>query len=77
MGYPLGAKYDKNAPFNEKTKKVSLCVSVTYHKDIEVEVEGNYDDVTLNYLAREKVYSMHKFMDDNEWTEDEFEVIEE
>lgn len=77
MGYPLGAKYDKNAPFNEKTKKVSLCVSVTYHKDIEVEVGGNYDEVTLNYLAREKVYSMHKFMDDNEWTEDEFEVIEE
>ena len=77
MGYPLGAKYDKNAPYNEKTKKVSLCVSVTYHKDIEVEVEGGYDEVTLNYLAREKVYSMYKFMDDNEWTEDEFEVIEE
>lgn len=77
MGYPLGAKYDKNAPYNEKTKKVSLCISVTYHKDIEVEVEGGYDEVTLNRLAREKVYSMHKFMDDNEWTEDEFEVIEE
>ena len=77
MGYPLGAKYDKDAPYNEKIKKVSLCVSVTYHKDIEVEVEGNYDEVTLNRLAREKVYSMHKFMDDNEWTEDEFEAIEE
>ena len=32
--YPLGAEYDTNAPFNEKTKKVSVCVSVTYHKDI-------------------------------------------
>lgn len=78
MGYPLGAKYDKNAPYNEKPKKVSVCVSVTYHKDIEVEVvEGGYDEVTLNYLAREKVYSMHKFMDDDGWTEDEFEAIED
>lgn len=77
MGYPLGAKYDKNAPYNEEKKKVSVCVSVTYHKDIEIEVEGGYDEVTLNYLAREKVYNMHKFMDDNDWYEDEFEVIEE
>ena len=76
--YPLGAEYDTNAPFNEKTKKVSVCISVTYHKDIEVEVvEGGYDEVILNYLAREAVYPMHKFMDDDGWTEDEFEAIEE
>ena len=36
--YPLGAQYDPRAPYNEKTKTVSVCVSVTYHKDIEVEV---------------------------------------
>ena len=76
--YPLGAKYDKNAPYNEVRKKISVCVSVTYHKEIEVEVvEGGYDEVTLNYLAREEVYPMHKFMDDDGWTEDEFEAIEE
>ena len=75
--YPLGAKYDPRAPYNEKTKKVSICVSVTYHKDIEVEIEGAYDESTLNYLARDEVYNMHKFMDDNGWTEDEFEAIEE
>lgn len=77
MGYPLGAKYHPDAPYNEKTKKISVCVSVTYHKDIELEVEGNYDDVTLNHLARETVYNTHKHMDDNGWVEDEFEVIEE
>ena len=75
--YPLGDKYDSRAPNNEKTKKVSICVSVTYHKDIEVEIEGAYDESTLNYLARDEVYNMHKFMDDNGWTEDEFEAIEE
>lgn len=75
--YPLGAQYDPRAPYNEKTKTVSICVSVTYHKEIEVEVEGAYDESTLNYLAREEVYNMHKFMDDDGWTEDEFEAIEE
>ena len=75
--YPLGAKYDPRAPYNEKTKTVFICVSVTYHKDIEVEVEGAYDESTLNYLAREEVYNMHKFMDDDGWTEDEFEAIED
>lgn len=76
--YPAGAKYDSRAPYNEVKKKVSVCVSVTYHKEIEVEVVGgDCDEVTLNYLAREAVYPMHKFMDDDGWTEDEFEAIEE
>ena len=56
-------------------KKLNLCVSVTYHKNVDVEVEGDYDYVTLNRSARNKVYKMHKFMDDDEWTEDEFEAI--
>ena len=73
----MGAQYDPRAPYNQKTKTVSVCVSVTYHKDIEVEVEGAYDECILNYLAREETYPMHKFMDDNGWTEDEFEAIEE
>lgn len=48
---------------------------MTYHKNVDVEVEGDYDYVTLNRLARNKVYKMHKFMDNDEWTEDEFEAI--
>ena len=44
---------------------------------IELEVKGDYDEVTLNYLAREATYNMHKHMDDLDWCEDEFEVIEE
>ena len=57
-----------------------LCCITTItntHVPEEVEVEGAYDDSTLNYLAREAVYPMHKFMDDDGWTEDEFEAIEE
>ena len=36
----------------------------TYHKNVD-EVEGDYDCVTLNRLARNQVYKMHKFMDDD------------
>ena len=57
--------------------KINVCVSVTYHKEIELEVKGDYDEVTLNYLAREATYDMHKHMDSLDWCEDEFEVIEE
>ena len=77
--YPLGAKYDKRAPYNKEieTKKVSVCVSVTYHTDIEVEVECPYDEVDLNYAVIEATYDMHSHMDKLGWHEDEFEVIEE
>lgn len=79
-GYPMGAQYDPKAPWNqEPPKKVSIpiCISVTYHKDIEVEVTGDYDEVVLNQLARKAIYNTHKHMDDNNWVEDEFVVIED
>ena len=39
--YPRVPKYDQEHLIMKKTKKkVSVCVSVTYHKEIEVEVEG-------------------------------------
>ena len=52
--YPLGAKYDKKAPYNEKPKKVSVCVSVTYHKDIELEILRLFKK---NDLLNKKIYS--------------------
>lgn len=78
-GYPMGAQYDPKAPWNKEPEvtKVSICISATYHKYVELEIKGDYDEVTLNYLARQAVYDTHKHMDDNNWTEDEFEVIEE
>lgn len=41
-GYPLGAQYDRNAPYNEKENpevEVTVCVSVTYHKTMKVKVK--------------------------------------
>lgn len=77
MGYSLGAKYDENAPHNEKPKKVQVCVSITYHKTIEVEVNGTYDKVALCNLVEDIIYPDTYALDSNGWFEDEFEIIEE
>lgn len=53
--------------------KVPVCVSVTYHKDMEL--EEDFDTPDLYEASREKLYKMHKFMDDNLFQEDEWEVI--
>ena len=75
--YPLGAKYDNNAPYNEKTKKVQVCVSITYHKTIEVEVEGSYDKTTLYNLVEDIIYPDTYTLETSGWFEDEFELVEE
>ena len=78
--YPLGAKYDKNAPYNQpipRKEEVEVCVSVTYHKTLKVTVKEDYDNVDLNNAAQEKVWDDLKRLSDNGWYEDEFEVVEE
>ena len=75
--YPPGAEYDVNAPFNEVRKKVQVCVSITYHKTIEVEVEGSYDKTTLYNLVEDIIYPDTYALDSNGWFEDEFEITEE
>lgn len=78
--YPLGAKYDRRAPYNQplpREEEVEVCVSVTYHKTLKVTVKEDYDSVDLNNAAQEKVWNDLKRMADNGWYEDEFEVVEE
>lgn len=78
--YPLGAKYDRRAPYNQpppREKEVEVCVSVTCHKTFKVTVKEDYDNVDLNNAAQEKVWNDLKRMTDNGWYEDEFEVVKE
>jgi hypothetical protein len=49
-GYPLGAENDPRAPYNQpdpKKIKVKVLASVTYSKELEVEVEEGYTDADL------------------------------
>lgn len=46
-GYPLGAQYDPNAPYNEKPlpeKEVEVLVSITLSKTFKIKV-SNYSEV--------------------------------
>lgn len=78
--YPLGAKYDRRAPYNQplpREEEVEVCVSVTYHKTVRVRLNEHYDTPDLYDAAQNEVWNDLKRMTDNGWYEDEFEVVEE
>lgn len=77
MDYPLGAKNDPRAPYNEVCHTVSVCVSVTYHKTIDVEVYGAYDIDALTEVAKYEVENDVLPLEQNGWIQDEIEVVEE
>lgn len=72
----MGAKDDPRAPYNEKTTTVSVCISFTCYKYIDLEVTGSYDEYTLKQLADEKTYEERQVLWEKGWEEDEFTTIE-
>lgn len=74
--YPLGAKYDSLAPYNQTIKTVSVCVSFTCYQNIEIEVEGPYNEDTLKEIVDELTYEERQQLWNKGWEEDEFTVIE-
>lgn len=76
-GYPLGADYDRNAPWKEKDAYVDATVSITYHKTVRVKLNEHYDTPDLNDAVQNEVWDDLKRLSDNGWYEDEFEVVEE
>lgn len=89
--YPAGAEYDPNAPWNQvdpEPKKIEVTVSITLSKTVEVEVTDyivkedsdedgnriiNYDfsKCDLKQAVRDQI----TLPNDNDWVEDDFEVI--
>lgn len=72
----MGAENDPRAPYNQKSKTVSVLVSFTCYKTIDVEVDGPYDEFTLKELADEATYEERRRLWAEDWEEDEFTVIE-
>lgn len=89
--YPAGAEYDPNAPWNQvdpEPKKIEVTVSITLSKTVEVEVtdyivkedsdeDGNriisydFSKCDLKQAVRDQI----TLPNDNDWIEDDFEVI--
>lgn len=89
--YPAGAEYDPNAPWNQvdpEPKKIEVTVSITLSKTVEVEVtdyivkkdsdeDGNriisydFSKCDLKQAVRDQI----TLPNDNDWVEDDFEVI--
>lgn len=69
-----------NAPYNQPIPekiKVSVCISNTLHKTVEVEVEEGYDDYMLKQAVYEQIFTPFELLEDKGWIEDELEIIEE
>lgn len=85
--YPPGAYNDPDAPWNEKTEKVSVTVSITMSKDFTIEVPDDIalDEETLKYYVEQQIYlpqeaGLHidsKLIanDLSDWYVDDFTVI--
>ena len=83
--YPAGAD-NEDAPWNEKTKKILVTVSMTISKDVEIEVPEQYDPEYLQEYVEDQVFLPgnwygyqydHKVANDlADWFIDDFTVIE-
>lgn len=78
-GYPLGAQYDKRAPYNETKPdmvNVDVCVSLSIHKNMTLKVPEGYDESALRDAVESRIAATLEYLyDDNDWNEDEFEVV--
>ncbi len=87
-GYPLGAQYDKRAPYNQpepKKVKVNVCISVTYSKSVDVIVDENYTNEDLrdavedmgilpNYILQECQNELIADLEENNWLTKQYDL---
>lgn len=83
--YPAGAD-NEDAPWNEKTKKILVTVSMTISKDVEIEVPEQYDPEYLQEYVEDQVFlpgNWYGYQYNNkvandlaDWFIDDFTVIE-
>ena len=80
-GYPAGAEFENNCPWNEKSKEkieVDVTVSVTYSKTLKVVIEEGYElpdlieavqemKVLPNDILKERVDALNEDLETNDW----------
>lgn len=75
--YPIGAGEDSLAPFNEKTKTISVTISMTISKSVNIEADTslNLDKYELKRLVEEQIEL--PIDNDSSWYIDDFTVNED
>lgn len=88
--YPPGAQYDPAAPWNDvETVTRRVTISVTYSKEVEVELPKDYNEQNLEEHVRDQVTLPREAMltlstvlqgrykrDCEGWIEDDFAIVE-
>lgn len=62
---------------NTENISIEVTISMTWSKTITVKVPRSYDRVDLYEAAQDKVFDDIQKLQNNEWIENEFEVIKE
>ena len=79
--YPPGAANDPTAPYNQKTKKITVDISVSLSATKEIEIPedmDDYDPVILEEYVREQIMLPQEILLEHgygEWIVDEFCVL--
>ena len=78
-GYSAGAEYSPECPWNQPngTEIIDVCVSITFHKNIKIEIPRDRDKADINETAYDAIEKEINFLDRCGWFEDDFEAIEE
>jgi hypothetical protein len=76
--YPLGAKYDPRAPYNEELVTKEILISATISRTIEIVVDKRLDPSVYDDVAKESP-EMDAFRDfcKNGWDVDELVIMED
>lgn len=74
--YPVGAD-NSSAPWNEKTNKISVTISMTISKSVSIDVDNelNIDSYELKRLVKEQIELPTD--NDDSWYIDDFTVNED
>lgn len=83
--YPIGARYDMNAPYNEALDhEVEVCISVTLNRTVPIQIsDRDIEDEDYNiptHILKEAVVNnglLPKEVYTGEWEIDDLEVIQE
>lgn len=73
--HPVGAEFDKDAPYNQEEVEQEVIVSLTISKKFKVKVYRDSTDADI-LIRIPEVISLENNLQDNSWSIDEEAVVD-
>lgn len=56
---------------------IDVCITVVFHKTVSISIENSENLENINLISEDAVRKDMSYMEDNGWSNDEFEAIKE